>query len=141
MPSEKRRRAGGTLDCSMIRVFTPKKCARHYPERTSRVQSLRPSVFPCIYAPRSVRLGSLRLRLAHYRTARNLRTTAGESNAKHKLNTAAIFYTRTSGAVSFGDRVNQFNSPLVGVDLSLLADEVGETAPHSPDGGQRVLHL
>lgn len=32
-------------------------------------------------------------------------------------------------------------SPLVGVDLSLLADEVGETAAHSPDGGQRVLHL
>lgn len=32
-------------------------------------------------------------------------------------------------------------SPLVGVDLSLLADEVGETPAHSPDGGQRVLHL
>lgn len=32
-------------------------------------------------------------------------------------------------------------SPLVGVNLSLLADEVGETAAHSPDGGQRVLHL
>ena len=32
-------------------------------------------------------------------------------------------------------------SPLVGVDLSLLADEVGETASHTPDGGQGVLDL
>ena len=32
-------------------------------------------------------------------------------------------------------------SPLVGVDLSLLADEVGETASHTPDGGQGVLNL
>lgn len=31
--------------------------------------------------------------------------------------------------------------PLVGVNLGLLADQVGETAAHSPDGGQRVLHL
>lgn len=31
--------------------------------------------------------------------------------------------------------------PLVGVDLSLFADKVGETTSHTPDGSQGVLNL